>query len=81
MINNRVYMHKNCLDVCILILGSFKVPLLNRYCLKVQWWNLGYAGLPWRCEKRSRFMFFISPKNWNDISNRTHIVRTKPGLP
>lgn len=77
---NRVYMHEDCLDVCISVHKSFYVKYHKAYSINATWINLGYTGSPWIIDGPRRFEI-TAPNKWRDITSLIHNPRTKPGLP
>lgn len=81
MIKGRFYMHKNCMDVCVRVVGNVYEGT-TKLKFKGEWWNLGYAGEPFPILPSSRVAIFKSTlPEWIDITAKINNVRAQPGLP
>lgn len=76
----RIYMHENAMDVCIMVHKAFLVSGQSRFKVRVEWYNLGYAGAPWQVGVVET-VDIKNPNEWRDITSLIFNVRTEPGLP
>jgi hypothetical protein len=79
MAPGRYYMHKKSMDVCYYVERRFRIDL-NRYSVKLEPWNLGYSGTPWRIDSARRFEI-DNMDEWVNITDKIYNKRTKAGLP
>lgn len=70
---NRVYMHKNAMDVALF------VEKVHDTSVEGHWVNLGYTGNPWSLTGFSSEKLQFT--DWHDVTLFFKHKRTRPGLP
>lgn len=80
MTPNRVYMHKDCMDVAFLVsTTTYGTDMLR---LTGCWLNLGYVGHPWALGSNTTlFLSNEKAENWVDISDALYLPRAESGVP
>jgi hypothetical protein len=81
MNKTKVLMHKNSMDVAIMVISSQNME--ENVNIDGYWINLGYTGNPWVLDGNVKLTIpqdkFSS--EWVDISDKYLNPRTKPGIP